>query len=189
MKTNQRFLAISLVASLLASQGLIAGTTPAYNKTYAVGGPVQDMGHAVAYDKDGDIYYGGMIAGTSIDVDPTAGSNLVNTNAGSTDALLTKVNSAGVYQWSKIVGANAFDRGSSLTTDVNGNVYLTGNFSGLNVNFNPGGSDLHSSAANGSEYDIYVTKINANGTYGWTRVLGGKIFFRGPGILIGSGRQ
>ena len=88
-----------------------------------------------------------------------------------------------------LVGANAFDRGSSLTTDVNGNVYLTGNFSGLNVNFNPGGSDLHSSAANGSEYDIYVTKINANGTYGWTRVLGGKIFFRGPGILIGSGRQ
>ncbi len=186
MKTNQRFLAASFVLGLLGSQGLIAGTTPAYNKTYAVGGAGQDMGHAVAYDKDGNIYYGGMIAGASIDVNPTAGSSLVNTNAGSTDALLTKVNSAGVYQWSKVVGANAFDRGSSLTTDVSGNVYLTGNFSGLNVNFNPGGSDLHSSAVNGTEYDIYVTKINANGTYGWTRVLGGTYYIFGKTIAVDS---
>jgi hypothetical protein len=33
MKTNRGLLAVSLVAGLLASTGLVAGTTPAYNKT------------------------------------------------------------------------------------------------------------------------------------------------------------
>lgn len=188
MKTNQKFLATLFASGLLANTGLMAGTTPAYNKTYTVGGSGQDMGHAVAYDNSGNVYYGGMIQGASIDVNPTTGTNLVNTNAGSTDALLTKIDGNGNYVWSKVVGANAFDRDSSLVTDAGGNVYLTGNFSGT-VNFNPGGTaDNHTSANGGAEYDIFVTKINANGTYGWTRVLGGTYYVYGKTIAVdGSG--
>lgn len=77
------------------------------------------------------------------------------------------------YCWAIGFGGTETDEGYAMTTDVFGNVFMTGTFTGLDVNFNTtgeGAADLHSS--NGG-VDIFLTKINADGSYGWTLTIGG----------------
>ncbi len=79
------------------------------------------------------------------------------------------------YAWTRTFGSDdSFgDTGEEVTTDINGNVYATGTFRGANVNFNTtgeGADDIHSS--NGGS-DVFVTKYNQDGSYGWTRTFGG----------------
>ena len=76
-----------------------------------------------------------------------------------------------VYSWTKTMGGASDDSGRSAAVDGSGNVYVTGFFVGT-VDFDPdpGTEDNHTS--NGG-YDIFLTKINADGTYGWTKTMGG----------------
>ena len=170
---------------LLNTPPVLAATNYNYDRTLTINGTGYDMGHAVAYDKAGNLYYAGHIS-SGTDVDPTAGVDVRSTTNDSVDILLTKINADGSYAWSRTLGGNYFDRGSSLVTDNAGNVYLAGNFSGA-VDFNPGGTaDVHTSANNGFEYDNFVTRINADGSYGWTRVLGGYFYIYGRTIDVDS---
>ncbi|MFQ5463952.1 MAG: hypothetical protein ACE5E5_15170, partial [Phycisphaerae bacterium] len=58
---------------------------------------------------------------------------------------------------------------SDLAVAPNGAVYLSGTFLGT-VDFDPGnGIDLHSS----SGWDPFLTRLNADGSYAWTRTFGG----------------
>ena len=74
------------------------------------------------------------------------------------------------YGWAKRMGGTGADSGQSVSRDASGNIYVTGSFSGT-VAFGAdfGGSDVKTSAGS---FDIFVTRINANGTYGWTRRMG-----------------
>ncbi|MDD2942449.1 MAG: hypothetical protein PHC51_05710 [bacterium] len=57
-----------------------------------------------------------------------------------------------------------------IVSDASGNTYITGTFTGT-VDMDPGsGEDFHTS--NGAE-DIYIQRINADRSYGWTRTVGG----------------
>ena len=74
------------------------------------------------------------------------------------------------YRWGAVLGGNLDDLGRAAAVDGQGNVYLTGHFSG-SVDFDPtAGVDQHT--AQGGK-DIFVTKLNADGSYGWTATLGG----------------
>lgn len=177
--------AVMASAMLVTSMSVIGATQHTYQNTLTVGTPGYDMAHAAAYDKTGNLYYTGHVA-SGADVDPTAGIDVRTTTVNSVDALLTKINADGSYAWSRVFGGAGFDRGSSVVTDNNGNVYLAGQFSG-SVDFNPGGvADVHTSANTGLEYDNFVTKINADGSYGWTRVLGGYFYIFGRTIDVDS---
>ena len=75
-----------------------------------------------------------------------------------------------VYSWTKTMGGAGDDRGYSAAVDGSGNVYVTGYFYET-VDFDPGpGTDNHTSAG---IQDIFLTKINSDGTYGWTKTMGG----------------
>jgi hypothetical protein len=75
-----------------------------------------------------------------------------------------------VYSYTKTIGGTASDIGQSVAVDSSGNVYITGSFRGTNVDFDPGtdagDEDFHTSK--GAE-DIFLTKINADGSYGFTK--------------------
>lgn len=164
----------------------LAFASPTIQEVFTVTGTGYDMGHAVAYDNNGNMFYAGHAQGSNVDVNSTAGTDLRSTDSGSADAILTKLNADGTYAWTRMMGDYNFDRGSSLATDNAGNIYLAGNFRGT-INFNPGGvADVHSSANGGTEYDNYVTKINADGSYGWTRVVGGLYYIYGKTIDVDS---
>jgi hypothetical protein len=71
------------------------------------------------------------------------------------------------------MGKTASDIGRFVTLDDIDNVYITGSFQGTNVDFNPGTNpgeeDLHTSV----NEDIFLTKINSNGSYDITVTIGG----------------
>jgi hypothetical protein len=74
-----------------------------------------------------------------------------------------------VYSWTKTMGGAGNDGGYSAAVDGSGNVYVAGYFAGT-ADFDPGPGDSHTSAGSA---DIFLTKINADGTYGWTKTMGG----------------
>jgi hypothetical protein len=90
-----------------------------------------------------------------------------------------------VYSWTKTMGGASTDQGYSAAVDGSGNVYVTGYFQGT-ADFDPGpDSDDHTSFGG---YDIFLTKINADGTYGGTKTMGGASTDQGYSAAVdGSG--
>ncbi len=77
---------------------------------------------------------------------------------------------AQTYQWAKSMGGTTFDQGISITLDVSGNVYTTGDFRGT-ADFDPGaGTSNLTSAGSG---DIYISKLDAAGNFLWAKSMGG----------------
>ena len=124
-------------------------------------------GTSVATDTNGNVYLTGQFSGTVI-FDGTGGSDSQTDAGGNGDAFLTKYNANGSYAWTKTFDTtDGYAYGNSVTTDANGNVYLTGYFSGTVVFDGAGGSDSQTAA--GSNGDAFLTKYNANGSYAWTK--------------------
>jgi len=72
----------------------------------------------------------------------------------------------------------------SMTTDISGNCYLTGQFSGT-LDFNPMvGEDSKTSVG---ATDCFVTKYNFDGSYAWTQTFGGTGDDGGVGIAVSNG--
>ncbi len=103
--------------------------------------------------------------------------------SGFSDIFLTKIMSDGSYGWTKSIGDTGTDRSNSVATDSSGNIFITGYFGGT-VNFDTdGGSDDHLAVASS---DGFITKINSNGSYGWTKTFGGSSDDEGLGIALDS---
>ena len=131
----------------------------------------------MATDSSGNVYVAGYFSGINVNLDP-GGSDIHSSNGGD-DVFISKFNSSGVFQWTRTWGGEGFDDGTGVATDGSGNVYVTGYFNGTDVNFNPDGSDLHSS--NGVR-DIFISKFNSNGTFQWARTWGGTGDESGAGV-------
>ncbi len=129
-------------------------------------------GHSAVYnirlDSSNNVYLVGIFSGT-IDFNP--GSGVDNrTSAGGYDAYLTKINADGSYGYTKVFAGDAEDYAVDLALDSSNNVYVVGFSQSTSVNFDPaGGGDVKSP----NNIDGFITKINANGSYGYTRLLGG----------------
>ena len=139
-----------------------------YGWTKRLGGAASDWAEAVTIDSNGNIYLTGCFEGT-VDFGADFGVTDVKTSAGLFDVFVTKINANYTYGWTKRIGGNGRDYGNSITTDSSGNVYITGEF-WYTVNFGAdfGATDTKISAGMA---DIFVIKINTNGTYAWTKNL------------------
>jgi hypothetical protein len=73
-----------------------------------------------------------------------------------------------VLTWAK---GMAIDHNARTVTDINGNVYTTGSFIDI-VDFDPGPGVFNLTSSVGN-YDIYVSKLDANGNFVWARQMGG----------------
>ena len=142
-----------------------------YGWTITLGGNVgadKIEAFSVTTDGDGNIFVTGMFEGT-VDFDPKADTVNISSNNNSTDVFILKLNSLGDYLWAKTFGGNGADSEKSIITDYDGNVYITGSFKNT-VIFDTEEDPKTSKGEN----DIFVTKINSDGTYGWTVTLGGE---------------
>ena len=100
---------------------------------------------------------------------PKAKFNL--TSAGLSDVFVAKYGSSLQFVWARRIGGAGDDVGNSIARDFFGNIYVTGNFTGNNVDFNPGaGVNFLSDAGTG---DVFVLKLNSLGQFTWARRLGG----------------
>lgn len=106
-----------------------------------------DFGYAAAVDAAGN----GIIAGA------TQGS-LSGGNAGRYDLFVAKYNPAGARVWLRQRGTAERDFAYGVATDPSGNIYVTGyTGAGLDGNSNIG------------QWDIFLTKFDASGTWQWTK--------------------
>ena len=149
------------------------------NSTYMY----NDWARSVAVDGSDSIYVTGNFAG-EVDFDPGPGTDIRTTIVdpmfpeGHQHAFITKFNSNGSYCWTIDMGPSGEDdfgnnfsgaQGYSIRLDSNGNIYVAGAFSGK-VDFNPEvGVDIHTSYYG---LDIFVTRINADRSYAWTKGMG-----------------
>ncbi|MFH1675599.1 MAG: hypothetical protein ABIC40_01150 [bacterium] len=132
------------------------------------GGVDSDWANDVAVNSAGKIFVTGIFQGTVYFDENVANMKISN---GQEDVFLvwydTDFSFQGVETWS----GTGWDRGYAVDVDGLGNVYVTGSFKGLDVDFDPGdGIDLISSAG---QNDAFLTKFDSAVSYQWARTWGG----------------
>jgi hypothetical protein len=154
-----------------------------YCWTKKIGGTGDDTGNSITLDNSGNIYLVGVFQNTVNFSSDWSGTDS-KTNAGGNDICVTKINAFGTYGWTKRIGGTGDDQGKCIKTDGNGDIYITGNFQNtINFAADWGGTDIKTSMGG---YDIFITKIESDGSYGWTKTIGGSGNDYGTSIAIDS---
>ena len=134
----------------------------------SMGGDGNDSSRSIAVDLFGNVLTTGEFKGSG-DFDPGVGIfNLVG-NGGYTDVFIQKLDSSGAFIWAKKIGSGNTDSGSSITTDLSGSIYVTGQFRYV-VDFNPGAGTFNLNA--GPTSDGFTLKLNTNGSFVWAISMG-----------------
>jgi hypothetical protein len=95
---------------------------------------------------------------------------------------ITTLNSQTTFQWAAVMGGSSGgERANAIVTDASGNIYTTGQFQGT-ADFDPGAGTFNMTSAGG--YDIFVSKLDANGNFLWAKRIGAASFDFGRGIAL-----
>lgn len=122
-----------------------------------------DETNSIATDASGNVYLSGSTNSTTA----IASGGFQNTFSGSDySAFLVKFNSSGNRLWATYYGDN-YSQGTSVATDVSGNVYLAG--STQSTILASGGFQN----TNSGSYDAFLVKFNSNGSRLWATYYGG----------------
>lgn len=167
----------------LASRGDNDGFVAKYSPAGALvwveqfGSTAWDALGAVGTDAAGDVYvYGGYEGAATLGttaLPPTVGRSIV----------VAKLDPSGTVLWADQVadpgstGGNSLSR--SLAVDGGGAVYITGGLNGT-ADFDPGPG----TAVRTFNNDMYVVKLNADGTFGWVQQLTGQDSQNGVGVAV-----
>ncbi|MGB3075390.1 MAG: SBBP repeat-containing protein [Chitinophagales bacterium] len=142
------------------------------------GGELLDQGNEIATDAAGNSYIAGYIQTNSIHPGVSFG-NLSFNGHGDYDWFIAKYDVNGNVIWAKVEGSTAGDQANSVALDGNGNVYVTGFFSGtMTVN----GITITSSGL----FDVFIAKYDSNGTLAWLKRAGGSGSDNAYGITCDS---
>lgn len=139
-------------------------------------GPGRERPQAMFLDDSSNVYVIGIFE-DSTDFDPGSGTFYLASN-GSWDVFVTKLDSNGQFLWAKSWGNNSNDNVFDISVDASGNVYTTGEFYGQ-VDFDPSSAVFNLVS---SLEDVFVSKLNANGDFEWTKSMGGSADDRGSGV-------
>ena len=135
------------------------------------GGTNYDWCNSIAVDTNGNSYVTGDFRGSA-----TFGTTTL-TSSGDYDIFVAQLDSFGNWLWANQAGGTEGNGGNSIAVDVNGNSYVTGNFSG-SATF--GNTTLTSSGND----DIFVAKLDSNGNWLWAKQAGGTSYDKGNEMLL-----
>jgi hypothetical protein len=166
------------MAAYDVTKPLVIDPTLVYS-TY-LGGSSDDEGFGIAVDSPGSAYVTGLTNSINF---PTA-NPIQATNAGRTDAFVTKVNAAGnALVYSTYLGGSTSDEAFGIAVDSLGSAYVTGQTNSTNF---PTANPIQAANAGGVT-DGFVTKINAAGSaLAYSTYLGGSNTDQGSGIAVDS---
>ena len=150
----------------------------------SAGGAGLCRGIGVDVDTSNNVYVCGYFT-LIVDFDP--GTPIQNdTSYGGSDMFVLKLNSSGIYQWSRHMGGPGTDQSNAIICDNYGNVYTTGNFYD-SVDFDPG---IDTTMFISSGYnDIYVQKLSSNGDFEWASHIATTHYDYGKGIAIDNNQN
>ena len=171
------FVIVSLAVTLLLGTQAVLAIWP-----QQIGGPFVDLAHDAVVDAQGNTYLTGELSGTVSFGDTTL------TAEGLSDIFVAKLSPQGDLVWAVSAGGASVDRGEAIVVDSVGRVYVTGIFSGQ-ATFGghlgaplelPGrgcgltSDDFPDFCATGDPFgDIFVAKLDIDGTWLWVRQAGG----------------
>jgi hypothetical protein len=151
-----------------------------------LGGEAGERSRSIAMsDFDNGVYVTGDTEST---VFPTTVGVFNNSNNGSTDVFVTKLNDdASALIYSTYIGGGGSDLGNAIAVDTSGNAYITGNTVDSGTPF-PTTVNAPFPANSGSN-DAFVTKLNADGSaLVYSTFLGGTGSDSGNGISVRSNK-
>ena len=123
---------------------------------FTLGGVDADVPFDVKLAPDGGLYVTGYVTSGAL-----CNGHLLP-NAGGRDIMLLRVSAAGTCDWAIAVGGTGNDEGHDLTVDANGDVLVTGSFSG-SVDFDPGAGATILISRGGT--DGFVARYAADGSF------------------------
>jgi hypothetical protein len=149
-----------------------------------IGSTGNQRAYAIAVDAQDNVYITGDYSGT-VDFDPGPGEFIMaSSGAGDTETFVMKLNSNGDLIWAVQIAGPGQDQGYAIAVDGAGNVYTTGKFQGT-TDFDPGPGvfELSAGPVNFGPYDLFISKLDANGEFLWAMQGGGSDGF-GTGLAI-----
>ncbi len=89
------------------------------------------------------------------------------------NAFVCKLDTSGNFSWAKQIGGEGYCSGLSLALLESGNgaLYIAGNFTET-VDFNPGAGIFNLTSV-GTKEDIFICKLNNDGSFIWAKQIGG----------------
>lgn len=157
--------------------------TGSYVFVKQIGGVGVDIGFQVIPDASGNIYLGGVFSATC-DFNPAPGftNNIVSNGNG--DLFVAKYDASGNYLWANGTGGSGNDYCYGVGLNAAGsNVYITGNFNGGSVDFDPGPGISALSAPSFTAF--YVASYSSSGAFNFVNGFG-NISSGGQGICVNS---
>ena len=153
---------------------LSAQTDPQWLWASRAGSMGNDDGYGISRDNAGNLYCTGYF----LDTAQFGGTHL--TTSGSNDIYVAKLDHSGNWLWAVRAGGTGSDKGMVISTDGDGNSYVTGYFSGI-ADF--GTFTLTSSG----QEDIFVAKLDSSGNWLWVNRAGGTGEDFGNSAIIDNG--
>ena len=128
---------------------------------------------SIKVDASGNSYILGQFDGT-VDFDPGASVYDLTTTGTLSETFILKLNTSGDFVWAKKItnsNTSSYSIGMDLEVDASGNIYYTGTLNGT-ADFNPGAGVSNLTATSGFSSDIYISKLDASGSFLWANVIG-----------------
>ncbi|MBD2075897.1 DUF4347 domain-containing protein [Phormidium sp. FACHB-592] len=134
---------------------------------------------SISVDSAGNVYTTGSFVNT-VDFAPGTGTfNLIS--APSSDIFVSKLDTAGNFVWAKQLGGVNNDSANSISITSNGNVYVTGYFTGI-ANLDPAMGTVNVAAGEAS--NLFFAKLSAAGNFISIQQFTNSTFFSLPNSTI-----
>ncbi len=143
-----------------------------------VGTPEDDAALSLSVDSLGFINALGSIGEGELALPDTTG--IYTNDIGSSDTFVMSWDVNGEWYFISLIGGGEIVTGNDVASDPEGNIYVTGHFSGTASFVN---SDI-TLTANGDFVDGYIVKYDLNGNTLWARRFGGEFFAKGSRIVV-----
>jgi len=161
--------------------GNVRSQPPGFIWAKTLPGNVESIQRIILTDATGNVYISGVFFGT-VDFDPGPGVVNLTPSPYGCNVYIAKYDASGNYIWVRNIPITASYGGNSMALDANGNIYITGFFTGSASDFDPGTGTAALAATGGN--DVYIAKYDNNGNYLWANRIGNSGDDRGNEILI-----
>lgn len=127
-----------------------------------IGGVGEENSYGVVVNTIGNVFITGYFRGASVSF-----GNTTLTNQGGNDIYIAMLDASGNHVWAKGIGNVADEEGHGITSDANGNTFITGYFRSSSITI---GSFVLNNAG-GDDY--FIAKYDLSGTEVWAKSGGG----------------
>jgi hypothetical protein len=145
-----------------------------------LGGTYDDIANEVGVDAEGNIYFAGR---TKSDDFPTHNAVQANRGGGEFDAFVARIAADRTLSYSTFLGGEDWELVQGMAIDDAGAAYVTGSTRSVLFPTTPGAfEETFVGGVSACEvpfgpdrncYDMFVTKLNADGSYGYSTFIGG----------------